>query len=204
MALLLKIVVVLGLPTAVAALIVRLTAIVNAMVANKTTFPTPPIPLTQVQADVDDLAAAEAIAKTHAIGATAKRDEKRKVVVADAKQLHAYVQQIASASPEHADVIAQAAAMTVRKHGAHSKSDLAVTHVVAGSVKLVAKTAKTNKAHDWQWSLDGKSWTGAAPTTQAHTTLVGLQSGVMTYFRHRPVSKTGAGDWSVPVSLVVS
>jgi hypothetical protein len=38
---------------------------------------------------------------------------------------------------------------------------------------------------------------------QAKTTITGLQAGSTVQFRYRSVTKTGASDWSAPVSLIV-
>jgi hypothetical protein len=38
---------------------------------------------------------------------------------------------------------------------------------------------------------------------QAKTTIAGLTVGTTVYVRHRPVTKTGPGDWSQPVSMTV-
>jgi hypothetical protein len=40
-------------------------------------------------------------------------------------------------------------------------------------------------------------------TLQAKTILRSLPSASTCYFRYRPVTKAGEGDWSEPVSLVV-
>jgi hypothetical protein len=199
-----SILIVLNLPIPVPALIVRATSVRDSMVANATTFikPTPAMP--QFSTDIAALTTAEAAAKARTQGAIATRDEKRKVVVSDLHQLKAYVQQLAEASPEHADAIAQAAGMALRKTGAHAKSDLASKQKVSGAVELAARLVKGAKSHEWQYSLDGKVWTNAPPTLQAKTTIGNLQTGVLTYFRHRHVTKAGPGDWSDAISALVS
>jgi len=199
------IIVVLNLPSkTIAPLIVRSTAIVNAMEANKTTFPSPTPSLAQLAADIAAFDAAETAVKTKTKGTVQTRNEKRAIVVADLRQMRAYVQLIANASPEHAESIAASAGMTVRKPLVRNKSDLAAKTAVSGSVKLVAKAEKGSHAHEWQYSLDGKTWTSAPPSLQAKTTIGNLQTNVLTYFRHRAVNKTGPGDWSQPVSVLVA
>jgi hypothetical protein len=133
------------------------------------------------------------------------RDDKQQVVVADMHQLHGYVQQLASATPAQAQIIAESAAMTLRKTGARHKSDLAVTQTVSGAVKVVAKSVLGARSHEWQLSTDGgKTWTNATPSAQATTTITGLQPGVLTMFRQRVITKTGPSDWSQPISTLVS
>ena len=52
--------------------------------------------------------------------------------------------------------------------------------------------------------LRGKTWIGVPPSTQAHTTLTGLQSATTVSYRHRPITKAGAGVWSQTVTAVVT
>jgi hypothetical protein len=206
MATIVTLIVVLGmLPAAVNALVVRATAIVNAMLANKSTFTSPNPPLTQVTANIATLASAEAAVKTRAAGTRVARDDARKVVLADLRLLHAYVQQLVRANPAQAEAIAAAAAMTLRKVGAHYKSPLTIKHVVSGTVKIVAKATKGARSYEWQTSTDGgKTWVTAAPSAQSSTTISGLVPNVLTHFRQRVVTKAGPGDWSEPVSALVS
>jgi hypothetical protein len=198
------IVVVLGLPTnhSVLPLVLRSTSIVNAMEANKTTFASPNPPLTQVTAAINALTAAETAYKAH-LGTRADRDAAYKAVVALMHQVHAYVQALATASPASAETIAQDAAMTLRKTGAHPKSDLAVHQKISGTVTVVAKAGKGSRAHDWQYSTDGgKTWTLAPTTTKASTIITGLTPGVLVTYRHRSITKAGPSDWSQPVSAI--
>ena len=133
-----------------------------------------------------------------------KRDEKKQVVISDLHQLLAYVQQVANQDPANAATIIVSAGMSVRKKGTAVKPPLSVKAGVSGTVKLVAKAAKSNRSHEWQFSTDGKTWTSAPSTSKASTVVTGLQSGVLTYFRHRNVTTAGAGDWTSPVSIAVS
>jgi hypothetical protein len=198
------IIVVLALKAAsVPALILRATAIVNAMAANKVTFPSPYPALTQVTADIATLTAAETALKNRS-GTKAARDDARNKLVTDMAQLRAYVEQLANATPTQAAIIAEDAAMTLKKPGARHKNDLTVKQIVSGSIKVVAKNAQGARSHEWQVSTDGKTWTNAPPSAQATTVIDNLQVGVLTYFRQRVITKTGASDWSAPVSMIVS
>ena len=123
------------------------------------------------------------------------------MVIADLHGLHGYVQQVASANVAHAEAIATAAAMTLRKVGARHKRDLAIQQVVSGTVKVVAKATKGGRSYEWQSSTDGgKTWVSLPPTAQSSTTVTGLTPGVLTHFRQRVVTKAGPGDWSEPSS----
>jgi hypothetical protein len=199
------IVVVLNLnPQPISALVVRSTTIVNAMEASGKMFPAPSPAYAVARSDISALDLAEVATKTRTTGSVAVRDDKRKVVVADMHQLHSYVQQLANANPEQAELIAQGAAMTLRKKPSRHKSDLSVKHVVSGTVTVIAKAVLGGHAHEWQYSTDGKTWTSVAASLKASTTITGLQTGVLTYFRHRAITKVGPDEWSQPVSALVS
>ena len=59
-------------------------------------------------------------------------------------------------------------------------------------------------SYEWQWSGDGgKTWTNVPATLQAKTTVLGLPSGTVLQFRVRAVTRTGEGDWSQVVSVLV-
>ena len=49
----------------------------------------------------------------------------------------------------------------------------------------------------------GKTWVDAPPTLQAKMTIGGLPAGVTVLFRYRAVTKTGADDWSAPITFAV-
>jgi hypothetical protein len=197
-------VVVLSVPRSVAAVLVLSKAVLQAVTANKTTFPSPTPTVAQFGSDISALDTAETAVKTKTVGTVPVRNEKLAMVVADLRQLRAYVQLIANATPEQAESIAASAGMTVRKPVVRNKSDLAAKTTVSGSVKLVAKATAGSHAHEWQYSLDGKTWVNAPSSLQAKTTISNLQTNVLTYFRHCAVSKAGPGNWSQPISLLVA
>jgi hypothetical protein len=70
---------------------------------------------------------------------------------------------------------------------------------VSGSAKVVAVSAGHRASYEWQYSIDGgKTWVTAPVTLQSKTTIAGFAPG------SRAVTKTGEGDWSQTVSLVIS
>jgi len=199
------IVVVLGLkPASVAALIVRSTTIVDGIGASPTLFPSPIPPLAQVKGHIATLTSTESALRSRT-GLRGPRDDAKKLLIADMQGLHAYVQQLVSANPVQAQVIVEAAAMTLKKKTAPHKTDLATTQKVSGSVKVVAKSVKGARSHVWQMSTDGgKTYVDLPVTTQSYTTVHSLQPGSTVFFRQRPVLKTGMGDWSQPISTLVT
>jgi hypothetical protein len=194
----------LNLPTkTIAPLIVRSTAIVNAMEANKTTFPSPN-PALALVTTINGLTTAETAFTAH-LGTRADRDSAMKALVALVQQLHAYVQGLATANPTQAEVIAQDAAMTLRKTAVRQKSDLAVKQTVSSVVHVIAKAVKGSRAHEWQYSLDGgKTWIDVPATTKASATVTGLQPGTTVSYRQRAITTAGPGNWSQAVVAVVT
>jgi hypothetical protein len=200
------IVVVLGIEenTPVSALIETSTTVVNAMTVNKATFSSPSPALSTVSAASTALANAQAAFKAHT-GTRAARDDARTALIQLMQQLRGYVQGVASVNLTQASTIAQDAAMRLRKTASHQKSDLSVKAVASGSVKVVAKALKGAKANDFEYSTDGsKTWIAVPTSTQASTTITGLVPGTTVTYRHRPITKTGPGDWSQPVTAVVT
>jgi hypothetical protein len=198
--------VVLGLPKtrAIATTIVRVTSIADAIAANKAMFTSPTPPLTQVTSDLSTLTSAETAFKNR-LGTKAARDSALAAVIADAHQLHVYVQQLVNANPSEAASIAQNASMTLRKTAARHTNDLSVKQIVSGSVKVVAKAVKGAKAHEWQYSTDGgKTWIDAPSTTKSSTTISGLLPGTTVSYRNRVLTTSGHSDWSSAISAVVS
>ena len=190
--------------TPVATLIETSTTVITQMAANKATFSSPSPALTTVNAAITTLSSAQSAFKGHA-GTRSARDDAWQALVQLMQQLRTYVQSVASANPAQASLIAQDAAMRLRKGPTRHKSDLSVKGVASGSVKVVAKALKGAKANEFQYSTDGgKTWVSAPVSTQAHTTITGLQPGLTVTYRHRPITKAGPGDWSQPVTAVVA
>jgi hypothetical protein len=201
-----SIVVVLGIDknASVATLSERSTVVVNAMTAAKATFSTPSPALSTVSAAITALSSAQEAFKSKT-GSKADRDDAWKALLALMQQLQGYVQATARANPAHAANIAEDAAMRLRKTPTHHKSDLAVSSVGSGAVKVVAKALKGARANEFQYSTDGgKTWIACPTALQAHATITGLQPGTTVMYRHRPVTKTGPGDWSQTVTAMVT
>jgi hypothetical protein len=194
----------LKLPAKVADFIAYVIGIVHAM-TNNPAFPTPVPALAALSAAVSDLQAAETVALTKAKGTAAARNDKRAVVVSLLQQLRGYVQAIADATPENGATIIQSAGMPVRKIPQRAARVFAVKPgEVSGAVKVTATIAARRASYEWQYSVDGgKTWVGAPATLQAKTTITGLPAGTTAMFRYKTVTKTGEGDWSQPIALLV-
>jgi hypothetical protein len=71
-------------------------------------------------------------------------------------------------------------------------------------VKVVAPAAARRASYDWQYSIDGgKTWVDMPTTLQSRTSVTGMTSLSTVQFRYRSVIKTGAGEWSQPISFLV-
>lgn len=195
---------ILKLPTRVQPLITYARAIVTAMTANPH-FPTPGPALAVVTGAIDELQLAETAALTRAKGTAAVRNEKRATLVTLLRQLKGYVQTVVDANAENGTSIIESAAIAVKKTAVRKPRVFAAAPgLVSGSAKLVAPFAGARAFYEWQYSVDaGKTWAAAPGTMQAKTTIAGLTPGASVQFRYRPATKSGEGDWSQPVTLIV-
>jgi hypothetical protein len=135
----------------------------------------------------------------------ADRDQKRAALVTLLVQLKAYVQKTADADPLHAAMLVASAAMVVKKVPQAARRVFgAKPGAVSGAVVLTTASAGARASYEWEWSIDGgKTWQPAPGTLRTRTTLTGLQPGTLYAFRARSITKTGASDWTAPISLVV-
>jgi hypothetical protein len=195
---------VLRVPKQVPALITFARAIVTAMTSNAN-FPTPTPPLADVGKSIDSLQAAQTQAQARTHGAVATRNQARIALMATLELLKGYVQDVADADREKSAGIIQSATLNVRKVPAPGKRAFAVKPgTVSGSVKLSVPSAGHRSSYDWQQSADGgKTWVDVTSTIQTKTVVAGLLPGTTYSFRFRAVTKTGVGDWSQPLSIIV-
>jgi hypothetical protein len=195
----------LKLPLSVPALITYAKGIVTRITGNPS-FPNPTPSLAVLTAAVDDLQVAEAAALSRLKGAVATRNDRRAALVLLLRQLRGHVQTVADASAENGAAIIASAGLAVRKIPARrARAFTAKPGAVSGSAKLVATTAARRASYEWQYSTDGgKTWVIAPSTLQARTTIAGFVPGSTVLFKSRPVTRTGEGDWSQPVSLVIA
>ena len=147
----------------------------------------------------------DAAALSRAKGTATVRNGKRLLVVSQLQQLRGYVQAVADATPEDGAAIIQSAGMPVRKLPVRTARTFAAKQgALSGTAKITAASAGPRSAYDWQSSTDGgKTWINAPSTIQAKTTITGLPVGSPVQFRYRPVTRTGEGDWSQVVVLLV-
>jgi hypothetical protein len=194
----------LKLPTRVQALITYATGIVTALTGNPY-FPTIVPTLATLTAAIAALQTAETAALARAKGAVITRNEKRLALVQLLQQLEGPIQAAADANLENGASIIASAGVAVRKTVVRSPRVFgAKPGTISGTAKLFTATAGHRASYEWEYSTDGgKTWVTAPATLQAKTTVPGLTVGTTVQFRSRPVTKTGEGNWTQPVSLVV-
>jgi hypothetical protein len=167
-------------------------------------LPTPTPSVATLEADIAALDSAEAAVLTRTKGAAEIRNEKLAALRADLVHILAYVQAVADASPGTAESIIQGAGMSVKQVGSRTKGEIVAEQgSVSGSAKVTAKAAARRAGYEWQYSVDQKTWTNAPFTLEAKTEIAGLTPATTYYFRVRPVTKDGEGDWSQVASLIV-
>ena len=194
---------VLDLPKRINVLITYASGVVTGMTGNAS-FPTPSPALATVAAAIADLQTAETAALVRGKGAAATRNSKRAVLITLLQSLRMYVQSIADQNGENAPSIIKSAGLAVKKTATRKpRVFAALAGAVSGTVKIVAPSAGARSSYDWQYSTDGKTWIDLTSTIQAKTNLTGQTPGTVLEFRYRPVTKTGAADWSAPVSYTV-
>jgi len=197
-------IVALKLPSSVLVLITYAQQIVKAMTGNPA-FPSPVPALTLVTAAINDLQGAQTVAQTRVQGAVITRNEKRTALVILLDQLRAYIQAQADANIENGASIIASAGVGVKKPVVRAPRVFdAKLGPVSGTAKLFAATAGHRASYEWQYSTDGgKTWVLAPVTLQAKTTISGLTPGATVQFRYRPVTRTGEGDWSQTIVMLV-
>ncbi len=195
---------VLAIPRPVPAFIPYAQSIVTAMTGNPS-FPSPVPALAVVTTAIGALQDAQSATLARTKGAVEARNDKRAALVALLQQLRGYVQTVADADIETAATVIRSAGIAVRKvPTARPRTFSAQQGAVSGSAKLVAPAAGRRASYEWQYSTDGgKTWLAAPATIQSRTTVPGLTPGAAVEFRYRTVTKTGQGDWSQTVQLIV-
>jgi hypothetical protein len=167
-------------------------------------FPSPLPGLAAVSAAIKDLQNAETATLARTKGAAATRNAKRALLIGLLQGLRQYVQTIVDGNEENAPAMIQSSGMAVKKTATRKpRVFAALAGANSGTVKLVAPSAGNRVSYAWQYSTDGKTWIDLAMTLQAKADLTGQTPGTVLQFRYRWATKTGAADWSAPVSYTV-
>ncbi len=196
----------LPLPKNVSALLTYAQNVVTRTTGNPA-LPAPTPPLALITTAINELQVAETAALARTKGAAAVRNEKRDALVSLLQQLRGHIQAAVDADAANGVSIIQSTGLAVRKIPTHhARVFAAKPGPVSGVAQIVAPSAGPRSSYEWQYSTDGgKTWVTAPVTVQAKTRIAGLVPGATVQFRYRAVTpKAGEGDWSQPVSLMIS
>lgn len=168
-------------------------------------FPSPPIPLSRLEADVEALAAAETKAATKDLTKYGARDAALRPVLADLRYLCAYVQWLADNDPPKAAVFASHAGMTLAAERGRPGAGLRLKRSKrVHCIDCITTDTAPRAVHHWAYSIDGgRTWIDAEQTSMAKTTLGPFTPGLWVMIRHRPFIKT-LGDWCDPIGIIVT
>jgi len=172
---------------------------------NNVWFPAPVPSLAKVQAAIDDLANAQTLKLTRAVGTADARNDRRRDLKSLLELLGTYVQSVADAHPENAASIIESAGLSVKgRRGPGGRAFGAKRGPVSGSMILVAPRAAQRASYEWAYSLDGgATWILLPGTNTATTPVTGLPRGAKVLFRYRSCVKNVWSDWSDPVAVIV-
>jgi hypothetical protein len=177
--------------------------LIVSMMTGNPSFPAPSPPLSEVSANLDDLAAKEELARRGGKGMVQQRDVALRRAHSMVTMLKAYVQCVANADPERAEAIVLSAGMSVGKQRTRTKLPVQAKHGDApGRVVLAARALPKPVQYRWQMSTDQTTWTDVSESFRAKTTLEGLLPATVYSFRLRTVTRNGPSEWSSPVSIV--
>ena len=201
--------------TNIARLLARSKLIYNAiLLALATLFVSPPISMPDLLDLIGALDLAEQNAGTKARGLVPVRNGKRDLLWTALLTLKVYVQGLADLlSPEAAASLIVAAGMVVGRIPVRAKAILeaklgapgsGIVHLIANATLLMGTRRTKRKMFNWQWSLDGKSWTSATSTPYASTLIAGLTLESSYWFRVSVTIGTTEGEWSQPVTLQIT
>ncbi|HEY1696113.1 MAG TPA: fibronectin type III domain-containing protein [Polyangiaceae bacterium] len=185
--------------------LISLGHVIVTKLTNNPLLPTPTPSVSVILGALNDLQTAQTAANARTKGAATVRNEKRTVLISLLQQLRGYVQTTADATPENGASIIESSGLSVRKTPTRTAQAFGAKEgPLSGTAKVTAVAAGPRSSYEWQVSTDGaKTWVNAPTTIQAKTVITGLAAGTTVQFRYRPVTKTGEGDWSQPVALLV-
>ena len=181
---------------------------------NPTLFPNPVPTTLSIKTAVDEVTLAIANVKNRK-GTGAERKAKSVILKGLMNDVVLYVQGIANASPENAEVIINAAGMNVKATTKRSARTFSVKNgEIEGQVLLFAQTEKGRVLHEWQIQntqtpspMPGPGpvleWSDLPPTINASTVVNNLKFGALIAFRHRVVIKNVPGNWDNPIAITI-
>jgi hypothetical protein len=172
---------------------------------NNPQLPSPRPPLATIEAAIDTLQDAQVKRETRTRGTTPVRDVAESSLRAVLRAYGSYVQEQADADPEHALTVIGGSGFRPRKASSRKKAAFtAEPGDISGTVDLAVKAPAKRATYHWRWRVVGTTkWNRAPITLQASTTIFGLPVGEYVEFCFAVVTKTGEGDFSEPIAVLV-
>jgi hypothetical protein len=196
--------VVLDLPTRVSDLIVMSRAVLAAG-QNNPLLPKPRPSLATIEAAIVALENAEVNRLTNTRGTAPVRNEAESKLRAILRAHGSYVQEQADANPDVAQSLIASAGYRSRKASSRAKLPFtAKPGKISATADLEVKAPAKRAMYHWQWRVAGTTKYNRAPNTiQAKTTIPRLPIGQYVEFRFRVATKTGEGNWSESITVLV-
>jgi hypothetical protein len=172
--------------------------------ANNPFFPSPNVPIATLFAQIEELAAAQALTLSRR-GTGKARDASYQRVLASLMALKTYVERVANERRQDGEVLIASAGMSVKQTRGPNKPLFKVKQLkTSGWVRLEVRHPGRVATFYWQRSIDGKTWIDEEDSVVAHLDVHGLTPGVLYWFRYRVRTSKGlGGDWSDPITLLV-
>ena len=196
---------VLKLPESAVGILNFVRALRAVLVANPKMFPSLPLPLSELDADIAALDKTQAAMHMRGAGTTGRRNAALIIIISDLGLLCAYVQRLMDLDPPNALKIATTALMSVIGPRAKTKTEFEVKRVkgISGAVDLLARKKAAKETHFFEHSVDGVTWIALPPRLQAKVRVKGLTPGTVVWGRHRSVLKGGMTEYCDPQSIIV-
>ncbi len=169
-------------------------------------FPTPNPTLATITANINALETAHIAALGGGADDTANKHVKETLLELSLKQLAAYVESIANATPLTAEAIVLSAGLGVKGKGGMVAREFEVRPTAnPGEVKISHKAVKRG-SYEYQIATDVSSesnWKNFYSGTRGRIVKNGLVSGTRYYFRSAVIDKNGHSPWSEVKSTIV-
>ncbi len=137
-------------------------------------------------------------------GKKAIRDEAWMVLYLYLVNIQSDLQKYADQNPASAESAITSCLFKVKKQAIKQKQvDAVKTTNVQGTVALFGKVEKGDQQHGWSMSTDNINFSLLPTTVQAKTTVSGLPSATVVYFKHRGITKDGPREWGTALSIIL-
>lgn len=172
-------------------------------------FTTPLPPLAEVTTATDELETASIAAQSGGPAQTAIMHDKEAILDSKLTQLGNYVEIIANGE----DTIILAAGMDVKGKASRQPNKFTIVHGDHEGEAILQTPVTPRASYVWQKSVDplpmdnptsanASKWEQFAITTIATATIGELVPGTRYWFRVAPITSSGQGLWSDPISMI--